>query len=197
MPEHRPSLSDYWKNTCVIPKFMFPLIGSRETLHSEAHSVKNEGRLIGEFSPVVTQLWVVNPLRVGRRTEKCQQVSLKTKLFTEYKLYLEDLTAANGGRDVMGSCICMAFLLDSSILYGKKKLTLFYYVESKSFLNLVFTTWIICFKQSFLHVVCQGAGAQEVQCVPLKVGGMKLYTISRLQPGPVGKANIKSLKRQL
>lgn len=73
----------------------------------------------------------------------------------------------------------------------------FYYVESKSFLNLVFTTWIICFKQSFQHVVPQGAGAQEVQCVPLQAGVMKPYMSQQAATWSSGQSQYQESERTI
>lgn len=84
---------------------------------------------------------------------------LQAKLFSTHKFHLEALTAASG-KYVMGSGVLMV-VLDSSILCGKKKQIVFYYVEGLSFLTLEsVSTWIIFFECSFLH--CQAEG-QELQ----------------------------------
>lgn len=68
--------------------------------------------------------------------------------------------------------------------------------EEKSFLNLEsFITWIISFEHGFLHLLCWGAGAQEVQGVQMQSVVTKSYARQQArQLSPVTKAYFKSPK---
>lgn len=159
---HWLSFSDCSKNLC----------SARETCHPKAHWVRNEGVTWVSFlliSPWRELGWLY-PEELVRSTSFCLPISLhsqtpqmgwqfsasinirtcdcdvfQSKIIQHTNFTWKPWQLQVGGM-CRGSCVFVVVLLDSSILCGKKKQTMFYYVEGGSFLNLEsFITWIIVF----------------------------------------------------